>query len=807
MTPLRHVIFLSLCLALTSMPLVASGPAAHWERVDLQSAAQGNYTDVQALSLNQGWLLSDAGKLWSLDGQVVEIAPGGQALFFLDSQLGWIVGDEGLVLQTSDGGDSWNPLPFPEPLSLQDVHFHTPNEGWVVGHDSRVGAVFHTINGGHRWETVDIGTHGRLYGLDFYRDTGWIVGERGLMFHTANKGQSWSFVVPPTTADIYGIKLTEDARAWFVGTRGAVLSTADNGAHWMLFDSLLTTDWYSVAFSDRSRGAIVGAEGQMLVTRNEGKTWEQQPTESRMDLQAVCLVDGLQGWAAGNEESLVDTLSGRSRTLAVHEVQSFSLSRVTFADRRHGWAVGSNGLIWHTQNDGISWNTQETPTQARLSDVAFLDRNTGWAVGEAGTVLHTIDGGNHWYAQRTGVDGWLTSVFFMDTWNGWAVGHDSLVLRTQDGGRSWKIPDIEAHGYDFADVYFIDASRGWIIGRTLDSRAAAAVFTTENGGEDWLDRSSDFSQIPALWSLDFHGSSQGVMVGDQGTVLLTQDGGLSWYWTTPPTKRSLHYATHDEQGTAWVVGQSGTLLRRVDEIWHTETLPVRRLLTGITVVDGRAWVVGDTNSVWHSLPAEPIGPSQPVLTVSRPQETVLEERSDGIPETGGVDQLIAPPPQRDESAQTFASHLPPSPRFLWVMLPEKAQIGVPLTIDVAVMNEGGDASQGEITVSLPDSSRFLIVDHDTTDAQSYATGASIWSAAQAGAIVASYPMIEAAQEEWHSTVAHALKLRVLPTRRGILNVYVRAALRDADGNRFITPDDGIRDQQGFPVKHYQISVD
>ena len=52
---------------------------------------------------------------------------------FATPESGWIVGQEGTILHTEDGGASWNKQNSDTSEFLHSVAFATPQSGWVVG--------------------------------------------------------------------------------------------------------------------------------------------------------------------------------------------------------------------------------------------------------------------------------------------------------------------------------------------------------------------------------------------------------------------------------------------------------------------------------------------------------------------------------------------------------------------------------------------------------------------------------------------------------------------------------------------------
>ncbi|MFW6171778.1 MAG: WD40/YVTN/BNR-like repeat-containing protein [Planctomycetota bacterium] len=81
-------------------------------------------------------------------------------IFFLNSDLGWAVGDRGVVLHTEDGGRHWRIQRLSTAARLESVHFINGQRGWVVGgrvhaHTRRTSCfIARTRDGGENWRVV-----------------------------------------------------------------------------------------------------------------------------------------------------------------------------------------------------------------------------------------------------------------------------------------------------------------------------------------------------------------------------------------------------------------------------------------------------------------------------------------------------------------------------------------------------------------------------------------------------------------------------------------------------------------------------
>jgi len=248
------------------------------------------------------------------------------------------------------------------------------------------------------------------------------------------------------------------------------------------------------------------------------------------------------------------------------------LCEATFVNRDTGWVVGTKGIIIHTLDGGKSWGKQESGTGKNLFSISFADARNGWVVGEYGTILHTKDGGESWDTQSKGIDKMLNSVWFADAQNGWVVGEYGTILHTTDGGDHWKeqrCKDIETEedmmSLDWVpmpslyEVYFTDKDNGWIVG--MDG----IILKTENGGEKWrkLETNCD---VP-LYGIDIKGN-RGWVVGKEGYYLLSIDGGETWEVKDGVIKtrfwlRDVAFSV-ENKNNGWIVGAMGTIAHTTD---------------------------------------------------------------------------------------------------------------------------------------------------------------------------------------------------------------------------------------------------
>lgn len=229
------------------------------------------------------------------------------AIEMIDESRGFAVGDRSTLVRTTDGGKTWvaetltpvqpegqdpnDPdlmLAMQDPV-LYDVRFLNENVGWVVG---EFGRILHTTDGGATWREQQATLMGEATGIVDPMDIptffgvhpvsereAIVTGLEGRIARTTDGGATWAF--EPMTLDypivdpLYDSYVTSDGTGWAVGAAGEVVTRKAGDAAWTranLGNPLFT--WIrSVDFSDPQHGWLVGGYGNVLHTSDGGKSW------------------------------------------------------------------------------------------------------------------------------------------------------------------------------------------------------------------------------------------------------------------------------------------------------------------------------------------------------------------------------------------------------------------------------------------------------------------------------------------------------------------------------------------------------
>lgn len=273
---------------------------------------------------------------------------------------------------------------------------------------------------------------------------------------------------PPVTASLQGVCLVSASLGFACGTEGTVLQY--DGTIWKKIDVGVggLGDLYACTFLNDSEGWMVGGHGVILYY-DDGK-WSQQDS--------------------GTQETLYD---------------------IVVTKARRGWAVGTNGTLLNY--NGSSWTKVTVSTTADLCGIGLNGTNGGWAVGDRGTLLK-FDGMNWMVSGDSPVSDKIQKIFTLSDVEAWGVGAYGNFIRYN--GTTWsRIPGSTAQ--DINDIWMNDSQDGWAVGQD--------GLLLHYDGSRWNQQSPVVGK-PSMNAVVFAKKSLGFAVGQKGTILKYQPGGI-----------------------------------------------------------------------------------------------------------------------------------------------------------------------------------------------------------------------------------------------------------------------------------------
>ena len=261
----------------------------------------------------------------------------------------WVAGSDGKIVAVDKQGLT-RPLVSATHQTLQDIATWDDSHGVAVGNE---GVVLITSNGGHSWKTVESVPRSevanKLTRVRVAADGKAVAtGEMGALLISKDYGATWTRLRDEEDVAWNDAALLPNDRLVVVGEFGRILVSPDGGNTWDTPKVPVESSLMAVSFRNANEGVAVGLEGVVLTTRDGGRSWHREKQDSHAHLFDVTWDDANQRWLgvgalgtwiqAGPEAS--DWQSGRldERDLAWH-------TRI-LPKGKEAWLAGANVGRW-----------------------------------------------------------------------------------------------------------------------------------------------------------------------------------------------------------------------------------------------------------------------------------------------------------------------------------------------------------------------------------------------------------------------------------------------------------------------------
>jgi len=326
-------IFRPVCLLLFCLVHTAGITQGSWEKIQVPTTKSLNavfFTD----SLH-GWVGGDSGTIiHTTDGgkswitQETHALNHVTALFFLNRNLGWAaslnysVQPYGTVLlKTTNGGADWTPSPYPaNDIFINCILYLDSLRGWMGGSPH---ALVKTLDGGQTWAQAKIDTSVLAFfpvlGITFYNEKygyacGGMFDIAGVIWRTSNGGDSWSAIdnsMAPAD-EVHELYTFDSINV--IGAGGdpdfgygvGMIRTADGGVNWTYHELGMQGNAYNLDFRTGAEAwAPLGPKRSMIYTLDTCKTWTEIPTPGITAINNMTFPDSLHGFAVGQQGAFI----------------------------------------------------------------------------------------------------------------------------------------------------------------------------------------------------------------------------------------------------------------------------------------------------------------------------------------------------------------------------------------------------------------------------------------------------------------------------------------------------------------------
>lgn len=284
---------------------------------------------------------------------------------FVDTLRGWAAGDSGIILHSSNGGNTWSLQNFNPAIQISDLNFINQYTGYAVGINSSNGSssILSTTNSGINWFTAQfVDTTASLNTIYYLNSlTGFVAGYYGSFYKTTNGGTSWAksntvqsgFAFYPVLRITFYNAQTGLGCGGRFDFAGVIWSTTDGGLNWSVKDTTAEPQ-FDIKFYNYPKAYACGGDlefgGTISKSTNAGGIW----------------IDSTIGFFG----------TGRA---------------VAFRNISECWVpMGFAGTWMHSMDSARSWSIVPGPDSSGLYDAMFIDENHGWACGQYGSIYKFV---------------------------------------------------------------------------------------------------------------------------------------------------------------------------------------------------------------------------------------------------------------------------------------------------------------------------------------------------------------------------------------------------------------------------------
>jgi len=218
-------------------------------------------------------------------------------IFFINSDIGFIVGYNGNIYKTNNAGKAWQKQVSNTTLHLYSVFFLNENIGFIGGQamncldsDCGSGSVFlKTTNGGETWTKTFFKDYNKIYSLNFFDESNGLAlidtpdkpnSRDYYIARTSDGGKSWKFIdlpIKPTYDKFYFI----DNTVLVAGENQKIFKSTDFGNSWESISTPVPifNDIRNIYFYNKNIGFVDGVTN-FYKTTNGGLTWAIYPSPS-----------------------------------------------------------------------------------------------------------------------------------------------------------------------------------------------------------------------------------------------------------------------------------------------------------------------------------------------------------------------------------------------------------------------------------------------------------------------------------------------------------------------------------------------
>ena len=298
----------------------------------------------------------------------------------------------------------WDIIQFEKQSNTLDIDFIDDNHGFLVGSNR---LIMETIDGGKTWEerSLDLSSEEnfRLLDIDFKGEEGWLLGQPSLVMHTYDAGKNWTRLSlgNKLPGQPFLISTLDRDKAELATTAGAIYATTNSGESWeaKVVDASGSGGIRDLRRTIEGDYVSVSSLGNFFSTlENDSDTWIAHQRASSKRVQSIGFNPSGSLWmlSRGAEIRFNDNpedLESWSKPI-IPILNGYNYLDMGWDPNGDIWAGGGNGTLIVSQDEGQTWNSDPVASSlpTNFIKILFINKDDlkqtkGFILGERGYIL------------------------------------------------------------------------------------------------------------------------------------------------------------------------------------------------------------------------------------------------------------------------------------------------------------------------------------------------------------------------------------------------------------------------------------
>ncbi len=285
--------------------------ALHFSDSSTGWAVGDSGTIIHTMSGGDSWDIQES----QLEHQIVDV-------FFLDGERGWAIAQNytsqpygTIILKTDDAGENWETENYPEEnIFMNCILFLDSLNGWMGGSPH---AIVNTTDGGQSWQQAAVDTSTLAFfpvlSIQFWNEqygyaSGGVFDIAGVTWTTSDGGETWQAIdVSDAPADeVHELYLFDSVNVIGIGGDpdfafgAAVIRTNDGGINWDYEEIGIQGNGFDIDFRTTEHAwAPMGPQQALIYSTDAGDTWIPIDSPENTEIYEITFPDSLNGYAVG----------------------------------------------------------------------------------------------------------------------------------------------------------------------------------------------------------------------------------------------------------------------------------------------------------------------------------------------------------------------------------------------------------------------------------------------------------------------------------------------------------------------------